>query len=249
MSIELSPRLQQVADWVPRQAHLADVGTDHALLPIYLMQADRIVKAVASDVRAGPVQRARRNVARHGLEDRIAVRQGYGLSIVQPGEVDTITLAGLGGQLATEILEHDFAVVERVTSVITQPMGGVWLVRRFFYERQWQIERETVVSDSGYTYMVIEFRPGTGLDPAYAPFTGQEIALTAAFEFGPHLLLHPNAAWYDYVQDKLTRWQRAATGMATSSRQEVGERRAQMMDACRWLANWLQQLEKGAGAP
>ncbi|WP_067931080.1 tRNA (adenine(22)-N(1))-methyltransferase [Alicyclobacillus kakegawensis] len=247
MPIRLSTRLQQVADWVPTQARLADVGTDHALLPIYLAQTERISMAVATDVRPGPVARARRNVALHGLSGRIQVRLGYGLATVAAGEIDTVTLTGLGGILAAEILENAAEVVAKVHTLIVQPMGGAAAVRRYAYRNQWRIGRETVVRDGAYTYMVIQFQPGNGMDAAYAPFAKTEVALSTAFEFGPYLLRRPTPAWEDYVQDKVNRWRRAASGMETSARTEVGLRRMRLLEQWRWLEDWLQEIEKGAG--
>ncbi|WP_067922945.1 tRNA (adenine(22)-N(1))-methyltransferase [Alicyclobacillus shizuokensis] len=247
MPIRLSTRLQQVADWVPDQARLADVGTDHALLPIYLAQTDRISRAIATDVRPGPVARARRNVALHGLCGRIQVRLGYGLATVAAGEIDTVTLTGLGGILAAEILENAAEVLAKVQTLIVQPMGGAAALRRYAYQNHWWIGRETVVRDGEYTYMVIQFFPGTGMDAAYAPFAESEAALATAFEFGPYLLRRPTPAWQDHVQDKVNRWQRAAAGMETSERAEVGLRRLRLLEQWRWLEDWLQETEKGAG--
>src|SRR4051794_11569025 len=102
-SLKLSHRLSALADWVPQGARFADIGTDHAMLPVYLMQNGKINYAVAGDVHAGPVEAARRQVSEAGLEGAVSVRLGDGMSVLSPGEVDTVTLAGMGGSLMVRI--------------------------------------------------------------------------------------------------------------------------------------------------
>jgi tRNA (adenine22-N1)-methyltransferase len=242
LPIELSARLARVAALVPVQARLVDVGTDHALLPIHLVQTGRVRYAIASDIRSGPTAAARQNVARYGIGNRIEVRQGPGLSTIRPGEVDTIVIAGMGGQLAAEILSASPTVVSKARTVIVQPMSGAACVRQYLLEHEWRITHESVVSDDGYHYMVVQAIPGLGTDPAYAAFRDTAAAMACALEFGPYLLTTPTQSWLAYVDDRVRRWQRARSGMAQSEREDAVVRRRELDERLRWLAEWMQRL-------
>ena len=102
--LELPPRLQKLADWVPEGAQLADVGTDHAYLPVWLTLHGRVTSAIASDLRKGPLDRARETGRTWGVEDRLDFRLGNGLAGICPNEADTIVIAGMGGENIAAIL-------------------------------------------------------------------------------------------------------------------------------------------------
>ena len=101
--LELSPRLALIAGWVPPGAKLADVGTDHAYLPVWLTLHGRVVSAIASDLRKGPLERARATGRTYGAEG-IDFRLGDGLAFIRPDEADTIVIAGMGGENIAQIL-------------------------------------------------------------------------------------------------------------------------------------------------
>ena len=103
--VKLSNRLSAVASFVTDGNVLADVGTDHGYIPIYLLQEKRIKKAIAMDINAGPLQRAKEHIALYGLKDYIETRLSDGVEALMPGEADTILIAGMGGGLVMHILE------------------------------------------------------------------------------------------------------------------------------------------------
>ena len=102
-NLELTPRLRLLADWVPPGARLADVGTDHAYLPVWLRLHGRVVSAIACDLREKPLARARETGRAYGA-DGIDYRLGNGLEVVEPEEADTIVIAGMGGENIAAIL-------------------------------------------------------------------------------------------------------------------------------------------------
>ena len=110
----ITPRLKCIIDHT-KGNRIADIGTDHAYIPIYLVENDLAEYVIAGDVRQGPVDIAKANVEKHKLSDKIEVRLGSGLSVIEKGEVDTVIIAGMGGQLISEILSAD---TERRENVI-----------------------------------------------------------------------------------------------------------------------------------
>ena len=109
--MELSRRLQAVADLVTAGYKAADIGTDHAYIPIFLVKNGRIPCAIAADVNEGPLERARMHVKENGLEDRIELRISDGFVSFKPGETESAVIAGMGGRLMMRILSEGAEVV------------------------------------------------------------------------------------------------------------------------------------------
>ena len=102
--IELTPRLLALAQQVPEGARFADVGTDHARLPVWLLEQGIIQHAIASDLREGPLEQARETARRHALTERLSFRLGDGLAPIRGEEVDVCAIAGMGGETIAAIL-------------------------------------------------------------------------------------------------------------------------------------------------
>lgn len=162
---QLSPRLAAVADMIPEGAAFADVGTDHAYLPICLVQSGRTPWAVAVDVREGPYLRARQAVAKAGLAERIDVRLGDGLTALAPGEVDTVVLAGMGGGLMQKLLTADPEKTRTFRRLVLQPNMATHLVRSALYRHRWKLMDERFVLDDGHLYEILVYEQGA--DDAY----------------------------------------------------------------------------------
>ena len=103
--MELSPRLDAIARQVPQGARLADIGTDHGYLPVWLLMRGTIERAIAADLREGPLGRARKTARQYGQSEKISFRLCDGLTDIDPDEVDVITIAGMGGETIATILE------------------------------------------------------------------------------------------------------------------------------------------------
>jgi len=153
--IKLSRRLAALAEWVPQGARLADIGTDHALLPVYLAAGGNIDFAVAGDVHAGPAEAAKRQVASAGLSARISVRHGDGLSVLNAGEVDTVCIAGMGGSLIVRLLEAAGDRLEGVHTLVLSPHGAEDAVRRWIMERRFLLDRELLLEEDGVIYTLL----------------------------------------------------------------------------------------------
>ncbi|MDF2609441.1 MAG: hypothetical protein K0R92_915 [Lachnospiraceae bacterium] len=157
--MELSKRLQAVADSVTPGNRVADVGCDHAYISIYLIEHGTSPLVVAMDVNKGPLERAKENIERKGYSSEIQVRLSDGLKKLQPGEVDTILIAGMGGALVTRILEEGAAAVKRCRELVLQPQSELPLVRKYLHTIGFQISGEQMLEEDGKYYDIIKAAP------------------------------------------------------------------------------------------
>ncbi|QHW30418.1 SAM-dependent methyltransferase [Paenibacillus rhizovicinus] len=155
--IKLSKRLQTIADQVTAGARTADIGSDHALLPVYLLQCGKCPSAIAGELNEGPFQAARRQIAEAGLTKAIEARQGNGLGVLKPGEADTITIAGMGGALMADILESGRLAgkLAGVRELVLQPNVGEEIVRKWLVEHGFVLQDETLLEEDGKMYEVL----------------------------------------------------------------------------------------------
>lgn len=160
--MELSKRLHAVAGLVTEGASVADIGTDHGYIPIYLIQEGIASKVIALDVKKGPLERARMHIVGHGLKGQIETRLSDGLREVTPGEVDTMIAAGMGGGLVIHILEDSPETVKEISSFILQPQSEIDKVRRYLNEHGYRIVEERMVEESGKFYPMMRVVHGSG---------------------------------------------------------------------------------------
>ena len=159
----LSKRMAAIASFVPPGSRIADVGTDHGYIPICLVRDGTARSAIAMDVRSGPLSRAAEHVRECGLEDRISLRLGDGLSALKAGEADTVLISGMGGPLMREILSKGQSVAASVHCFVLSPQSDIPGVRVFLRENGYRIEREAFLLDEGKYYTVMQvFHGETG---------------------------------------------------------------------------------------
>ncbi len=150
--MQISERLQAVAELVSPGSRLADVGTDHGYVPIFLVRKGRIPSAVAMDINRGPLERARLHIRQYGLEGCIETRLSDGLAKLLPGEADSILIAGMGGMLTVRILESGREVLQAAKELILQPQSDIREVRLFLKKNGYRIEAENMVEEDGKFY-------------------------------------------------------------------------------------------------
>ena len=148
-------RLNAVKNFVRQGSKVADIGTDHAYLPIELVESKKVLKVIASDKNFFPCQAARKNISAAGLENFIEVRQGDGLKILQVGEVDTICISGMGGILIAEILKADAEILNSVSQLVLQPMNAADELKNFLQEVGWLVADEDLAEEGGIIYEII----------------------------------------------------------------------------------------------
>ncbi|MDI3316179.1 MAG: class I SAM-dependent methyltransferase [Bacillota bacterium] len=158
--MQLSPRLLAIARQVPPERVVADVGTDHALLPIYLVSTGITPRAIAVELRRGPLDQARHNVQSFGLGDQVELRQGDGLEALAPGEAEVVVIAGVGGDRIVEILERQPDVRASVLCWIFQPMSQAGGLRRWLVAHGYRLADEELVAEGDRIYEVIRAQPG-----------------------------------------------------------------------------------------
>lgn len=165
--MKLGNRLAAIAAMVPAGSRVADIGTDHAYIPIYLVTQGISPFTVAGDVHKGPYQSARDTVSRMALGDKIAIRFGDGFQVLAPGEVDTAIIAGMGGANIIEILSSRPEITGTLTRLILQPMLAASAVRRWLAGNGWRLVDEALVEDEGRIYEIILAEPGeaTAIEP------------------------------------------------------------------------------------
>ncbi|OCA91137.1 SAM-dependent methyltransferase [Bacillus sp. FJAT-27225] len=198
---QLSKRLQTVANYIPKGAKLADIGSDHAYLPVFLAGRGLIESAIAGEVVEGPYQTASRQVRAEGLEDVIAVRLGDGLEVVAPGEVDCISIAGMGGALITEILEEGKNKLDSVKRLVLQPNIAAWAIRKWLVENGWELIDEDILEEDSKIYEILVAERGK---PERPYTTGLETGLL----FGPFLQQRRQEAFLKKWKLEKENWQK-----------------------------------------
>ncbi len=156
---KLSKRLKAAAAFVSKGSRVADIGTDHGFLPIYLIQSGRCRQAIAMDIRKGPLMRAQEHIAAAGLEAVIQTRLSDGMQELQVGEADSIVIAGMGGLTVLHILEGAKHLQKDVKELILEPQSDIAKVRKYVREHKMYIDKEDLVYESGKFYPVLHVVP------------------------------------------------------------------------------------------
>lgn len=157
--MELSVRLQAVADAVSTGKRPADIGCDHGYVSLYLVREKRCPGVIAMDLRKGPLKRAQANIQRYGLSDYIETRLSDGMEALQAGEADALILSGMGGRLCIRILQTGFARLGREFELVLQPQSDQFMVRDFLRQQGFEIIDEDMVIDEGKYYTVLKACP------------------------------------------------------------------------------------------
>lgn len=163
--MRLSERLERVVSFVRPCASAADIGTDHALVPVELVRRGIVKKAIAMDVRPGPLSRAKEQISRAGLSDQIEPRLSDGLAALKPQEAETVIIAGMGGELIIRILTVGRHMWDSVAQWVLSPHSEVFKVRGWLLENGFAIEKEDMVCEDGKYYVLMDVRrAGSGIE-------------------------------------------------------------------------------------
>lgn len=192
----LSKRMQAVADLVPKSNMVADIGSDHAYLPAYLLKNGIVHHAIAGEIVQGPFKNAQSEIVSQHLSNQMEARLGNGLKVIRPeDEVDTITIAGMGGELITDILEQGkYKLINRPVLVL-QANVDENVLRKWLADHQYAITGENLVYDAGHYYEMVR-----------AEYSNQQISYTKLeLNFGPCLLKEKSDAFRSKWNEKLAK--------------------------------------------
>lgn len=197
--MKLSERLELVLSFVEHGESAADVGTDHGHVPVELVRRNIVKKAVAMDVRKGPLSRATENIALAGLSGKIETRLSDGVAKLLPGEADSVVIAGMGGELIIKILENGRHMWDSVNQWVLSPQSEIFKVRRWLLENGFVIRKEDMVLEDGKYYTVMDVRRG---DAGAAALTDAEAL------YGDYLIRTKNPVLLTYLGEEEAKLQR-----------------------------------------
>ncbi len=233
----LDPRLQGVLHLIRADRH-ADIGSDHARLPLALVQSGRCKWVVAVELNPGPLEVARQNVQRAGSSQHIDVRQGDGFGPLAAGEVQSASITGMGSNTILSILQR---AAWLPPALVLQPNAQAQALRHWAYQHGYHLRDERLLPGFwNYTALRLEraSHPIPFGDPSPASHSGpvadpayQGLPLAAALRWGPHLL----RARHPLLRQELLRQQRRLQGLLVHQRPEVLNEWAQVNAALRWL--------------
>ena len=204
-----TPRLDAMVKILRKYNTVADIGCDHAYLAVLLAREG--VRVICSDINEGPVERARKNIVRFGLEEKIDLRMGDGLSSLREGEADAIVIAGMGGSVISKILSFGEAAA-RKAHLVLQPMSADTDLRQFLYENAYTILSETLVREGRRIYTIIEAENGKK-----HTYTKTELYFSNALS-GAH-----DPLFYEYAQKKLKNIRTIISSLQGCTKNELSE--------------------------
>lgn len=195
--MELSIRLRKIASLVEKCDVAADIGTDHGYIPIYLVKNQICNRAIASDINKGPVERAKLNVNLENLKDKIECRLGPGMSVLKPGEVQGVIIAGMGGNLIRDIIEEDIEIYKNLQFAILQPVQHSDVLRKYIYNKGFDIIDEELCFDENKFYEIIKVKYNE------KPRTMKDIY----YEISEKLIMKNHELVKEYINYKITKYQ------------------------------------------
>jgi tRNA (adenine22-N1)-methyltransferase len=195
--IQLTPRLAAIAREIEKGETMADIGTDHGFLPVALWEQGICPKVILADVNHGPLEKAKFNAAESHPGVEFDCRLGDGLKVIEPGEVDVIVIAGMGGTLMTEILGEDIEKTWSYKKLILQPRKDIGELRHWIYNHSMCITNEQLVWEGKYIWPILT------VEPIEKACIGNLEADRIEWQYPRRLLDFLNPLTADYVNQKL----------------------------------------------
>lgn len=212
MEIQLTPRLKKIANQVSPGNKVADIGTDHGYIPIYLAQKKISDFVIASDVNEGPIRSANSNIKKYKCDQKIITRLGSGMQTIKPKEVDTVIIAGMGGILITEILEASIQVTKSIKAFILQPMQAQSILRKYLVKNNFKIEKDLLVKEEHKIYEIIVAKEGK-----------QDIDHEIYFDIGFHIQTNPKELALEFINQKITKESRIIEQIKSADKETTEE--------------------------
>lgn len=230
--MELSKRLKLIADKVDSVISIADIGTDHGYIPLFLLANNKCERVIAADINKDPLDKAKLNAILEGVDDNIDFRLGNGLSVLKKGEVQSVIIAGMGGNLIRDILEADIDKVDNLDYLILQPAQNPEVLREYLYTNEYEVLEEDLCSDEDKYYELFKVRrkqgENTQLDSIY-------------YEVSPKLLMGKHALMKEYLEYKVDNYNKIL-GFITEQTIPANERREEINEKVAIISNMINFL-------
>ena len=209
--VKLTPRLQIIANEIKAGETMADIGTDHGFLPIYLWEAGICPHVIMADISRGSLDKARDNCQMLHPEQEFDLRLGSGIEVLGNGEVDAVAIAGMGGILMTEILGVDLAKAHSFRRLILQPRNHVGKLRYWLLNNGFKIVNEQLVREGKFICEILTVEP---IEVAVSMNQDED---DIEYEFPHSLIRFRNDLTEEYLQRKLALEMRILESMAMGS--------------------------------
>jgi len=192
--LKLTDRLLKIASLVTEGKKVADIGTDHGYIPVYLLNQGKVPYAILADVNKGPLENARGEVRHNKLLDKVDLRLGSGIEVLEKGEVDEVIIAGMGGILISELLEAKLEVAHSVDKLILQPMQAQNELRKYLLNNGFEILDEVLVKEDFRIYEII-----------IAKYTGKNTVVSddIYYEVGIKLIENKDPLLNEFIDKKI----------------------------------------------
>jgi len=182
-NIRISVRLKEISKHIPKASFFADIGSDHAYLPSYVCLNDKEATAIAGEVNKGPYNKAKEVVNTFQLNNRIDVRLGDGLSVLESDEPDTLVIAGMGGKLIEYLLNKDLNKTLKINKLILQPNLDANRLRKWLIKYNYNLVNEKVIEENAHFYEILVAEKSNKSN-VYS----ESIDLEKQIYFGPYLI-------------------------------------------------------------
>lgn len=195
--MKLTDRLLKIASLVTKEKRLADIGTDHGYIPVYLLTKGHIDFAILADVNKGPLENARNEVRHNKLLDKVDLRLGSGIEVLKVNEVDEVIIAGMGGILISELLEAKTRVAHNLEKLILQPMQAQDELRKYLLNNGYEILDEVLVKEDFRIYEII-----------VAKYTGKNTTVVDEiyYEIGQKLIENKDPLLHELIDRKVYKY-------------------------------------------
>ena len=220
--MKLTDRLLKIASLVTEGKKVADIGTDHGYIPVHLLNEGKVPFAILADVNKGPLENARKEVRHNKLLDKVDLRLGSGIEVLEKGEVDEVIIAGMGGILISELLEAKTGVAHTVDKLILQPMQAQDELRKYLLNNGYEILDEVLVREDFRIYEVI-----------IAKYTGEntEIEDEMYYEISKKLIENKDPLLNEFIDKKIYMYNSILKKIEGKTGEGIEKKRKESIDA------------------
>ena len=228
--MKLTDRLLKIASLVSDGKKIADIGTDHGYIPVYLLKEGKVPFAVLADVNKGPLDNAHKEFIQNNLLDKVDLRLGSGIEILEIGEVEEVIIAGMGGILISELLEAKKEVAHNVEKLILQPMQAQEELRYYLLNNGYEILEEVLVREDFRIYEII-----------VAKYTGKNTIIEDEiyYEVGIKLLENKDSLFNDFIEKKIKTYSSIVNKLEGKNGEAIDKKRKESEVAIKKLENLI----------